>query len=49
MMTGSSRRVLGTLMSKVRLEKGHWKPTRVGTLMLKTNSCRHCFTCSKVM
>ena len=49
MMTGSSRSVLGTLMSNVRLENGHWKPTRVGTLMLNTNSCRHWRTWSKVI
>ena len=27
--------------------KGVWNPTRVGTLMLNTNSCSACFTSSK--
>ena len=41
--------VLGTLMSKVKLENGHWNPTRVGTLILNINSCRHCLICSNVI
>ena len=34
----------GGVRSIVRLLKGVWKPTLVGTLMLNTNSCTACLT-----
>ena len=43
-MAGRFSRSLGTVQSRVMLEKGAWVPQRLGVLTPKTKDWMHCLT-----